>query len=107
MVLLPNSRSLRWGYNVVKPKKSPTLKSVHAEMMAISRLPINRKKKKKISVNLLVIRIQYNGKLKNSKPCPKCMNDIISKIPKKGYKIDRVYHSDDNEDIISSKMRDL
>lgn len=67
----------------------------HAETDALKKLPPNHKKKK-IVIDIIVIRINKICQLTNSKPCFKCiehMNNI------KGYKIRNIYYSNANYNI--------
>ena len=75
----------------------------HAEVAAKKNLPLNYSNNKK-TLNLLVIRINKNGDLKNSKPCFKCITHL-NRIP--GYKINKIYYSNENGQIIESKFNDL
>ena len=70
--------------------KIPTC-SVHAERDAINKLPKIRKKKK---VNMLVLRFTRSKQLTMSMPCTKCINNMNTLFPKKGYIIQNIYYSD-------------
>ena len=82
--------------------------SIHAEDMAIDKLPhINCKRRKKI--NILVIRITSSSnsekyKLVNSQPCKNCV-EKMSYI--QGYKVKKIYYSNENGEIVCCKLRDL
>ena len=56
---------------------------------------------------MFVIRTSKTGKLANSKPCYNCIMNMINLPPKKGYKINRVYYSNDDGTITSIKLNDL
>lgn len=84
--------------------------SVHAEEMAINKLRKN-KSKKLIKISLLVIRITEGSTidsytLSNSKPCIACVHKIKN-VTKLGYKIDKIYYSDSNGNILFFKLREL
>lgn len=88
-------------------------RSTHAEEMAIEKLPIKRKqsKKKFINVSMLVIRISHASncetfKLSNSKPCISCLFKIQNCFLN-GYKINKLYYSNENGEITYSKVKDL
>ena len=75
--------------------------SIHAEHDAILRLPcLKNKNKKLVKINLLVIRFLKTYTLANSKPCLKCIQNMIELPKKRGYKIEDIYYSDNNETII-------
>ena len=42
--------------------------------------------------------------LGNSKPCVNCVNSIYRDINKKGYKLNKVYFSDDNGEFYTMKI---
>ena len=58
-----------------------TLPSIHAEHDAILRLPClqNKNKRRKVKINLLVIRFLKTYTLANSKPCFNCIQNMIKK----------------------------
>ena len=71
--------------------------SMHAEANAIMNLPSRPRNRKHLSkVNILVIRTSQTGKLGNSKPCIKCILDMINIPQKKGYIIKNILYSNEN-----------
>lgn len=90
---------LSYGMNQYRNKS----KSIHAENAALTKLK-NRTSKKKKKVNILVIKTSKTGILGNSKPCYYCMLDLKNYSPIKGYKINNVYYSDTNGEIIKKKL---
>ena len=83
---------------------SPT---IHAEHDAILHLPILQKKRKLVKINILVLRFLQTYKLASSKPCIKCIHNMIKLPQKKGYKIENVYYSENDETIIKSNVNKL
>lgn len=80
---------------------------IHAEYDAIKKLIPLRKQKHLESINLLVIRLSKKNKLQSSKPCAICI-DMMKTLPeKKGYKIQNIYYSDSNGDIIKTTLSNL
>jgi len=80
---------------------------MHAEHDAINKLkPLGRKKRLQ-NINMLVIRLSKNNRLQNSKPCANCIRAMKILPERKGYKIQNIYYSDDNGDIIKSNLRIL
>lgn len=80
--------------------------SIHAEDMAISKLPPTKKRTK---ISLIVIRISAcstssNYRLTESKPCLACYNKISNIY---GYRIKNIYWSDMNGLIIKRSYRDF
>ena len=74
-------------------------------MDAIKHLPpINNKSKNKKKIDLIVIRVDMNGNLKNSKPCFKCIK-YLDQL--RFYKLKNVYYSNDDGDIILIKFSEL
>lgn len=77
----------------------------HAEVEAMQRLPPPQSNTiKRKYADLLVIRVDFNGNLRNSKPCSKCI-EYLSKL--RTYRIKNVYYSNENGDIIMVKFTDL
>jgi hypothetical protein len=84
---------------------------MHAEMDSIRRLYNNTNiinpTKKRIKVSLIVIRINRDGDLKNSKPCYKCVC-ALKKFNDEGiYKIKNIYYSNADGNIEIVKLNDL
>jgi hypothetical protein len=79
----------------------------HAEMSALVKLiKTNNYKRKLISVNLLVIKTDKSLRLKNSKPCSKCI-EYMSLLPQYGYRMKYVYYSNASGDIVKVRFNDL
>ena len=99
-----------------RKKLSIHAKSTHAEEMAIDKLIKNIRKSRKysrkiIDVSLMVIRMSAKGtpdcyRLGNSKPCSNCLHRINS-LPKYGYRVTKIYYSDDDGTISVSNATDL
>ena len=91
-------------------KYNPNGISIHAEDDAIRRLLINKKglKIKTLeSVNLLVIRTTRNGLLCSSIPCIHCIKKISDDPIHKGYKINKIYYSNENGNIEATSLLNL
>ena len=58
-------------------------------------------------VNILIIRVSATGVLGISKPCLKCMVDLNTLPPKKGYIIDKVSYSTLSETIEHTTLNKL
>lgn len=78
--------------------------TIHAEHDALMRLKENKKRVKKI--NIIVIRYTSTHKLSNSKPCAFCLNNMYLICAEKGYSINKVYYSNNNN-IEVVKFKDL
>ena len=81
--------------------------TVHAEDDAINKLPVLRRNRKLKKVDLLVIRANQGGTVGNSKPCVKCLGDLYTKLPKKGYILDTVHYTDKGQVLVSKKFSKL
>lgn len=91
-------------------------KSTHAEEMAIDKLikiarKTRRSTRKIIDVSLIVIRMNSKGTpdnyhLGNSKPCSNCVHKI-EKLTSYGYRINRIYYSNDDGMISVSNVNKL
>lgn len=80
---------------------------IHAEHDAIRKLLPLKRKKRLENINLLVIRLSGKNKLQSSKPCVNCINMMKTFPQKLGYKIQDVYYSNENGDIIKSSLKNL
>lgn len=74
----------------------------HAEMDAIKHLKI--KNKKRLTLDLIVIRINNSGKLLLSMPCYNCIKQLRRL---KNIKINKIHYSDENGNIISKRFVQL
>lgn len=89
-----------------KSYNNSKLRNIHAEMDCIDKLP-NRKNKKLMRVNLLVIRLTKSFVLGNSYPCAVCLKYLYDISLKKGYVIDNIYYSNQDGNIESDKFINL
>ncbi len=97
---------LSYGVNTINDKFSIN-NGIHAEHDAIRKLLPLKRKKRLENINILVIRLSPKNKLQSSKPCANCIN-IMKNLPEKiGYKIQNVYYSDSNENIIKTTLMKL
>jgi len=80
--------------------------SIHAEADAINNLQTN-KRRNLISVDILVIKVRRDGKLSNSSPCVHCLKHIVDIPSTKGYKVNKVYFSNNQGEIECHKLADL
>jgi len=101
---LKNNNLLCKGINhYITNRKYP---SIHAEIDAISKL--RPCKNKIIRLNLVVIRLNpYTSELRNSKCCIECLYYLNKKLQRRGYKIHKLYFSDQNGKIIKSSLSKL
>jgi cytidine deaminase len=80
---------------------------VHAEHNALLKLKSSQNKKRLDPVNLLVVRFSKTNKLQSSKPCNNCIK-IMESIPeKKGYKIQNIYYSNSDGNIVKTNLVNL
>jgi len=98
-IIFKGNSILSRGYNKIShnkklhPKFMKWVGSVHAEQDAILSANVSLK-----GSNILVIRINKNYILKNSKPCKYCMKYL------KYVGIKKVYYSDKDGDIVTLKL---
>lgn len=83
----------------------------HAEMDALSKYSriFSRKRNYKnrkacVKMDMIVIRINDRGQLRNSKPCSKCL-EIMN--VSRSCRIENIYYSTNNGEIIKEKFVDL
>lgn len=81
--------------------------SIHAEYDAIKNLPTVQIKKKKISIDLYVGKFSINGNYLMSKPCDRCINNMINILPDRGYKIINIFYTNIDGTIIKTNLTDL
>jgi hypothetical protein len=103
---LTKARILSYGVN--KMGDSEGLQpGIHAEHDAIRKLLPLKRKKRLENINILVIRVSGKNKLQSSKPCVNCIIMMKTLPIKLGYKIQNVYYSNENGDIIKSSLKNL
>lgn len=82
--------------------------TTHAEVDAMNHLPLPKKRTKIITeISILIIKATSNGELRNSAPCVHCLKSMYIMPKKLGYKINRVYYSNNDGDIECNKLIDL
>lgn len=103
---LKKVRILSFGVNQMGDSegKKP---GIHAECDAINKLMPLKNKKKLEPINLLVIRLSTKNKIQSSKPCNNCIETMKNLPPKRGYKIDNIYYSDENGNIVKTNLKKL
>ena len=103
---LKKARILSYGVNKMGDSEG-IIPGIHAEYDAIKKLPPLKRNKKLKNINLLVIRLSAKNQLQSSKPCNNCI-DIMKTMPiKKGYKIQYIYYSDSNQNIVKTTLYNL
>ena len=80
---------------------------IHAEHDAINKLQPLKYKKKLELINLLVIRVSKTNKIQSSKPCGNCIEKMQTLPIKNGYKIQYIYYSDSEGNIIKTSLESL
>lgn len=103
---LKKARILSYGVNKMGDSYG-IQPGIHAEHDAIRKLLPLKRKRRLVSVNILVIRLSQKNKIQSSKPCINCIN-VMKTLPiKLGYKIQNVYYSNEDGDIIKSSIKNL
>jgi hypothetical protein len=103
---LKKGRILSFGMNQMGDTdgKKP---GIHAEHDALNKLQPLKCKRRLVSINILVIRLSMKNTLQSSKPCNNCI-ETMKKLPtKKGYKIQNIYYSDNEGNIIKTSLQNL
>lgn len=78
--------------------------SIHAEVAAFNNLKFCRETQ---YIDLLVIRVNKSKNLCNSKPCSKCIMFMNTTLKKRNYIVSTIYYSNDNGDIVKTKLNNL
>ena len=95
------------GENSTRQARNGCCYNMHAEMDIIRKLPPLKFKAKKTNINLIVIRVDKFGLLKNSTPCSMCIKYMERTNVLTSYKINNIYYSDQNGNIIIRKLNEL
>lgn len=100
-------KKIPYGENSTREARNGCCYSLHAEMDAIRHLPPLKLRGRKQVINLLVIRIDRVGNLKNSAPCAKCLEHMEQVNRLTSYKINNICYSDANGNIVIKKYGDI
>lgn len=103
---MKKTKILSFGVNQ-SPNSDYITPGIHAEQDAINKLKPLKYKKNLESINILVIRLSSKNKLQSSKPCANCIESMKNNPTKKGYKIQNVYYSDSEGNIIKTNLVSL
>ena len=104
--IFKKDRILSYGVNQIGNTKGQN-PGIHAECDAILKLRPLKNKKKLQSINLLVIRLSSKNKIQSSKPCNNCIETKKILPQKKGYKIENIYYSNEEGNIIKTNLNKL
>jgi deoxycytidylate deaminase len=86
-------------YIPLKKSKGSYYKTIHAELNVFERFPKRHVKGK--GIDLIVIRINKQYALKNSRPCSHCIDEL------RRIGIRKVYYSNDSGDIVSELVEHM
>lgn len=106
----PNTNIISYGinsYGIDHKYPGCIHAGIHAEIDAINKLPTIRNKHKHKQINLFITRLSITCRMLNSKPCNNCIKQMKYLTYLKGYNIKRIYYSDDNGNIIQTKLTNL
>ena len=104
--IFKKDRILSYGVNQIGNTKGQN-PGIHAECDAILKLRPLKNKKKLQSINLVVIRLSSKNKIQSSKPCNNCIETMKILPQKKGYKIENIYYSNEEGNIIKTNLNKL
>jgi len=96
-----------FGENSTREARNGCCYGIHAEMDAIRKLPPLQLKRKKKLINLIVVRVDRNGMLKNSAPCSMCIKHMEKLNNSTSYKIQNVCYSNEKGNIVIAKFNTL
>jgi cytidine deaminase len=80
---------------------------IHAEHNALLKLKPLKLRKKLESINILVVRLSKNNRLQESKPCFNCIQNMSILPQQKGYKLNNIYYSDNDGNIVKTSLNKL
>jgi hypothetical protein len=110
LVLVATVKKVAYGENSHRELYSGCCYGIHSEISSVRHLLRSKKTRnkywnnKRITVNLMVIRQNSNGKLCSSKPCAACIKKLLSYT---NIKIKRVYYSTSEGTIVMEKFNNL
>lgn len=78
--------------------------TVHAEIAGLNKIEKNNKYRKKIKVNVIVLRVTKTGLLGESKPCYHCIHRMANS---KNVKIDKIIYSRSDGTCTTEKFSNL
>ncbi len=93
---------ISYGDNSEREQRSGCNYGTHAETDAIRKLP-PRKNRRVIPVDLVIIRVNRKGQLRNSKPCSNCIAHLYRL---KGYRVKHIFYSTETT-IVKVNLCDL
>ena len=103
---MKKNKILSFGVNQIADSDC-IVPGIHAELDAINKLQPLKYKKILEPISILVIRLSSKNKLQSSKPCANCIDSMKNYPIKKGYKIQNVYYSDSEGNIIKTSLTNL
>lgn len=99
---------LATGINHCRGMHDHTIGSIHAEIDSVQNLPQRPKNKKIKNLNMLVIKVsKKTHALSMSKPCIRCIDELLYMPNLYRYKINKIYYSTNIEHIVCKKLTDL
>ena len=109
MLLKKKGRALKvLSYGINMYDNTRGVGTTHAEANAIKNLPpMPRNRHHLKRIDMLVIRTSQSGKIGMSKPCIKCILDMLTIPQKRGYIIKDIYYSDANGKIIKTSLKHI
>jgi deoxycytidylate deaminase len=102
-IIIKKKSVIAFGENKVLPNTN-IFWTIHAEVNALTKLPVNRGKL--IDIDLIVLRLYKDGTFSYSKPCEHCIN-YMKNIIKNGYRINTVLYSNHDGFIESIKLNNI
>jgi hypothetical protein len=100
-------KKVAYGENSVREARTGCCYTLHAEMDAIRRLPPCIKKGHRKEIDLVVIRIDRHGCLKNSRPCSMCIKHMWQLNRTSSYRLQSICYSNEHGNIVCCKLIDL
>lgn len=99
-------KNVFYGTNSMRDLYDGCCYGTHAEMDLVRRL--NKfKPSRKTTIDIIVINITKEGKLKNSKPCEKCIECMVDFCKKTKYHIRHIYYSKIDGTIGKTSLKSL
>ncbi len=103
---MKKTKILSFGVNQIADSNF-IIPGIHAEIDAINKLQPLKNKKKLEPISIFVIRLSQKNNLQSSKPCENCIENMKIYPIKKGYKIQNIYYSNSEGNIIKTSLRNL
>jgi len=102
-----NIHVLSYGINIYADVEGIN-STIHAEYNAVTKLPsLPNNRKRLCQCNIMVVRLSKTTRSHMSRPCYRCLTNLVEISEKKGYKIKHVYYTDSDEKMVKTTLHKM